>query len=207
MYTSGTTGPPKGVVLTHKNVIAAVAGVDKGLGATNTPGGVGEHDFLLCFLPLAHILEFVYELCSILWGGTIGYATVKTLTEASTRNCKGDIKEFRPTILVAIPAVWESIRKGIIGRVHGTGLKEKIFWGAFSAKSFLQRWHLPGTSVLNAIVFNKVKDATGGRLRLSLSGGAPLAVETQHFMTVCVATLLQGYGLTETAAYVPGKTI
>jgi len=101
----------------------------------------------------------------------------------------------------SIPAVWESIRKGIIGRVHGTGLKETIFWGAFSAKSFLQRWHLPGSSLLDAIVFNKIKEATGGRLRLSLSGGAPLAAETQHFMTICVATLLQGYGLTETCAY------
>src|ERR1700738_1985044 len=101
----------------------------------------------------------------------------------------------------SIPAVWESIRKGIIGRVQGTGLKEKVFWGAFAAKGFLQRWSLPGSSVLNAIVFNKVKDATGGRVRLSLSGGAPLAIETQHFMTVCVAPLIQGYGLTETCAY------
>ena len=111
MYTSGTTGPPKGVIITNKNIIAAgspskyavdalVAGVDKALGKTNFPGGLDENDFFLCFLPLAHILEFVYELCAILWGGTIGYATVKTLTEASTRNCKGDIKEFRPTILV-----------------------------------------------------------------------------------------------------------
>lgn len=96
--------------------------------------------------------------------------------------------------------MWESIRKGIIGRVEG-GLKEKIFWGAFYSKSFLQRWHLPGSGILNAIVFNKIKEATGGRVRLSLSGGAPLASETQHFMTVCVAVLLQGYGLTETCAY------
>ena len=86
-----------------------VAGVDKALGKTNYANGIDEKDFLLCFLPLAHILEFVYELCSILWGGTIGYATVKTLTEASTRNCKGDIKEFRPTILVGYfpsPSSW-----------------------------------------------------------------------------------------------------
>ena len=84
----------------HPRTNLQVAGVDKALGATNFPGGLDENDQFLCFLPLAHILEFVYELCAIMWGGTIGYATVKTLTEASTRNCKGDIKEFRPTILV-----------------------------------------------------------------------------------------------------------
>jgi long-chain acyl-CoA synthetase len=66
----------------------------------NGHAGIGSNDALLCFLPLAHILEFVYELSGILWGGTLGYATVKTLTEASTRNCKGDIKEFRPTVIV-----------------------------------------------------------------------------------------------------------
>jgi len=92
--------PPVFDVFTPSLTPILVAGVDKALGSTNYKGGIGDHDFLLCFLPLAHILEFVYELCGILWGGTIGYATVKTLTEASTRNCKGDIKEFRPTILV-----------------------------------------------------------------------------------------------------------
>jgi long-chain acyl-CoA synthetase len=96
--------------------------------------------------------------------------------------------------------VWESIRKGIIGRVQGTGLKEKIFWGAFATKNFLTRWHLPGSSLLNMLVFNKIKDATGGRVRIALSGGAPLAIETQNFMTTCIGTLLQGYGLTETCA-------
>jgi len=79
-----------------------VSGVDQALGKEKMgPGGLDENDYFLCFLPLAHILEFVYELSAILFGGTIGYATVRTLTEASTRNCKGDIKEFRPTILVA----------------------------------------------------------------------------------------------------------
>ena len=81
--------------------LTIVTGVNQELGKSANPGGIDEKDFVLCFLPLAHILEFVYELSAILWGCTIGYATVKTLTDASTRNCKGDIKEFRPTILVA----------------------------------------------------------------------------------------------------------
>jgi len=102
MYTSGSTGPPKGVTLTHKNVIAAVAGVDNAI-ASDGSGKlkVNRNDRFLCFLPLAHILEFVYELCAIHWGGTIGYGNPRTVTDESVRNCRGDIQEFKPTILVA----------------------------------------------------------------------------------------------------------
>lgn len=81
-----------------------VAGVDNAI-ATDTSGKlkVDANDRFLCFLPLAHILEFVYELCAIHWGGTIGYGNPRTLTQDSVRNCKGDIQEFKPTILVAYP--------------------------------------------------------------------------------------------------------
>ena len=79
-----------------------VAGVDNAI-ASDTSGKlkVNANDRFLCFLPLAHILEFVYELCAIHWGGTIGYGNPRTLTQDSVRNCQGDIQEFKPTILVA----------------------------------------------------------------------------------------------------------
>jgi long-chain acyl-CoA synthetase len=110
MYTSGSTGPPKGVILTHQNIISAgylpetflmvVAAVDNAL-AGSEKLKVDQNDRFLCFLPLAHILEFVYELCAIHWGGTIGYGNPRTLTQESVRNCQGDIQEFKPTVLVA----------------------------------------------------------------------------------------------------------
>jgi long-chain acyl-CoA synthetase len=102
MYTSGSTGTPKGVILSHQNVIAAVAGVDNAI-ASDSSGRlkVDQNDRFLCFLPLAHILEFVYELCVVHWGGTIGYGNPRTVTDDSVRNCRGDIQEFKPTVLVA----------------------------------------------------------------------------------------------------------
>ncbi|KAI9889858.1 MAG: long-chain fatty acid-CoA ligase [Vezdaea aestivalis] len=196
MYTSGSTGTPKGVPLTHKNVIASIAGVTAIVGQYLGPG-----DALLTYLPLAHILEFVFENCVIYWGGVMGYGSPKTLSDTSTRNCKGDIREFKPTVLVGVPAVWESVKKGIIGKVsQGSPLVQRVFWGAMGLKSFLMGSGLPGSAVLDSIVFNKVKDATGGRLRIMMNGGGPVAKETQHFLSMAITPMIIGYGLTETAA-------
>ncbi|KAK9471125.1 eukaryotic long-chain fatty acid CoA synthetase (LC-FACS) [Dipodascopsis tothii] len=196
MYTSGSTGTPKGVVLTHRNVVASVAGTNGAVGDVVT-----KDDYLLTYLPLAHILEFVFELSCLFWGGTLGYGTVRTISDLSVRNCRGDIAEFRPTVMVGVPAVWESVRKGIVNKVQAAGsVTSKVFWGAFKAKQALQSMRLPGASLLDSIVFKKVKEATGGRLRIVMNGGAPLSVETQMFITTVIAPMIIGYGLTETAA-------
>ncbi|KAK9466148.1 eukaryotic long-chain fatty acid CoA synthetase (LC-FACS) [Lipomyces arxii] len=196
MYTSGSTGTPKGVVLLQRNVIAAVAGIDGAI-----EGAVTEQDYLLTYLPLAHILEFVFELSCLFWGGTLGYGTVKTISDASVRNCRGDIAEFRPTVMVGVPAVWEAIRKGILAKVHGQGAAvAKIFWGAYHTKNFMQSWRIPGSGVIDNAIFKKVKEATGGRLRLVMNGGAALSRDTQHFVSTVICPMIVGYGLTETAA-------
>ncbi|KAI0263286.1 long-chain-fatty-acid-CoA-ligase [Gloeopeniophorella convolvens] len=178
MYTSGTTGPPKGVVIKHSNLIAAVGSVYTLFGHHLKPG-----DTYLAFLPLAHILEYVVELCF-------------TLTDASVRGCVGDIKAFRPTVMVGVPAVWELIRKGILSQVNASGtLRKSVFHGAMSIK----RAGVPALkNVVDAVVFNKIRQATGGRLRIALSGGAALSRETQEFLNLALVTLLQGYGMTET---------
>lgn len=129
----------------------------------------------------------------------MGYGSPKTLSDSSVRNCNGDIREFRPTILVGVPFVWESVKKGIIAKVNqGSPLVKNLFWGALAAKGFLLSTGLPGAGILDAIVFKKVREATGGRLRVCMNGGGPVAKETQKFISMAVTPMISGYGLTET---------
>lgn len=131
----------------------------------------------------------------------MGYGNPKTLSDTSMRNCKGDIREFRPTILVGVPAIWESVKKGILFKVNsGNPLLRNLFHGALWAKNLLLQYDLPGVSILDATVFSKVREATGGRLKLCLNGGGPIAMETQRFISMTIGPLLSGYGLTETTA-------
>ncbi|KNG52055.1 acetyl-CoA synthetase-like protein [Stemphylium lycopersici] len=196
MYTSGSTGTPKGVMIRHRNVVAAIAGVDVIVGKYLGPG-----DVLITYLPAAHILEFVFENAVLYWGGTMGYGTIRTLSDQSVRNCAGDIRELKPTVMVGVPQVWETIKKGIINKVEAGGaIKSNMFWGAYAAKGFLLGTGIPGSGILDAIVFNKVKEATGGRLRICLNGGGPIAKETQRFISIAITPMISGYGLTETCA-------
>lgn len=192
MYTSGSTGTPKGVLLKHKNVVSSLGTVVTLLGPIFKPT-----DTLLAYLPLAHILEFVAECALIFSGITLGYGRVKTLTSASVRNCKGDLQEFRPTLFVGVPTVFETIRKGILAKVNASGaLKKKVFNSALNIK----KRNVPGLNAVADKVFKAVREQTGGRLRFSLSGGAPISKETQEFISNCMVTILQGYGMTESSA-------
>ncbi|KAA8893810.1 hypothetical protein FN846DRAFT_977225, partial [Sphaerosporella brunnea] len=127
MYTSGSTGTPKGVPLLHRNVIAA------------SP----------------HI-GLVFENAIIVWGAAMGYGSPRTLADRAMRNCKGDIQELRPTVLVAVPAVWETVKKGIMDQVLSCPASSRRCWGAITLKSTLLQLGLPGVG--------KVKEATGGRM-------------------------------------------
>lgn len=124
----------------------------------------------------------------------LGYASVRTLTDASVRNCKGDIKEFRPTLMTGVPQVWESIRKGILAKVGETSPSaQRIFKKALVTKAWLLERHLP-TGFVDKVVFSKIKDQVGGRLRFALSGGAPVSIETQKFLSVALCPILGGFG-------------
>ena len=196
MYTSGSTGTPKGVLIKHSAVVASIAGVTTIIGQYIGPG-----DKMLTYLPQAHILEFVFENACLYWGGTMGYGSPKTLSDTSVRNCTGDIREFKPTILVGVPAVWETVKKGIIAKVNQSGMVVKnLFWSAIAAKSFLMSTGLPGTAILDSVVFKKIKDATGGNLRICMNGGGPIAKDTQRFISLAITPMVSGYGLTETSA-------
>ncbi|WWD03296.1 hypothetical protein V865_001347 [Kwoniella europaea PYCC6329] len=197
MYTSGSTGTPKGVLLTHRNVVAAIGSVWTLLYEYLTT-----KDSYLAFLPLAHILEFVVENSFIFAGLPIGYGRVKTLTDASVRECKGDIAEFRPSILVGVPAVWELIRKGILSKVDTAGaLKKSIFNFAVKAKQTANQYSLPLVGGLtDKVVFDAVRAQTGGKLKIMFNGGGAVSKSTQAFLCTALVTMIQGYGLTESTA-------
>nr|QEQ50498.1 fatty acyl-CoA synthase [Starmerella bombicola] len=196
MYTSGSTGPPKGVTLLHSTVVAGVAGATGNV----TRKSVSSTDVFLAILPLAHIFEFTAELAVFYWGSAIGYGSPKTITDTNMRNCKGDMRELQPTILVGVPAVFEAIKKGISGQISKAPVvSQKVFWGAFKLKQTLLSLHLP-VPLLDSVIFKKIKDATGGRLRFVMNGGAPVSAGTRTFINVLLAPLIMGYGLTETNA-------
>lgn len=196
MYTSGSTGPPKGVMIKHKAVVAALAGVQSVVAPFISPA-----DSNLTYLPQSHIFEYMFENVTMFWGATMGYGNPKTLSDSSVRNCKGDIREFQPTILIGVPAVWESVKKGIVAKVNSSGFVVKnMFWGAMAVKERLLDMGLPGAAVLDQVVFKKLKDATGGRLRIAFNGGGPISLETCKFISYAITPMIQGYGLTETCA-------
>ncbi|KAJ1542506.1 long-chain fatty acid-CoA ligase [Cladochytrium tenue] len=196
MYTSGSTGTPKGVMMEHGNMVAAVAGT------VDLLGFLTKDDVYLAYLPLAHSLEFAVENACLFFGISIGYGSVRTLTDASMRNCVGDIKELRPTLMAGVPAVWEIIRKGILTQVQkAPPMQRAIFALAVRTKWALMSAGLP-TYLLDLLVFNRIKAQTGGRLRFGFSGGAPLPRTSQQFLSTCVCPVVSGYGLTETCAIV-----
>ena len=185
MYTSGSTGNPKGVCITHANLISSVGAVEMLIGHHLTTD-----DTYLAYLPLAHVLEYIVEMALLFSGVTLGYGRVRTLTDASVRNCKGDIAAFRPSIMVGVPDVWETIRKGIENKVNEGGIIRKgIFDSAMAAK----RYNIPLFSKLaDSVVLSGVRAATGGRLRVALSGGAAISQETQEFLTTALVMIIQG---------------
>ncbi|KAJ9125892.1 hypothetical protein QFC24_002677 [Naganishia onofrii] len=190
MYTSGSTGKPKGVMLTHDNIICSLAGTRTLLSPL-----FRDDDLFLAFLPLAHILELLVEMTFYFCGVPVAYGTVKTLTNESVRNCQGDLVSYKPTIIVGVPAIYELIRKGMVKKIHESpAIVQQVFNLAYVMKRNVP---LMG-GILDKAVFAKVKQATGGKLRLAMNGGAALSKATQEFLTTTLVTTLQGYGATET---------
>lgn len=188
MYTSGTTGMPKGVMLTHLNIVSTVAGVHCNLMRIN------ETDRLVSYLPLAHILERVAEMAFLQVGASIGY------WRGDVKKLKDDIGIIQPTLLPAVPRVLDRLYDGINDQIkQKKKIAQMIFNKAYSQKlKYMQQYGVEvKTPILDALVFKKVKQAVGGRLRGILSGGAPLRKEVQQFIAVVFGCpVVQGYGLT-----------
>lgn len=194
MYTSGSTGNPKGVMINHRNLISALGGMERVLSVTPA-------DTYLSFLPLAHIFAFICENVFLAAGSTVGFGSPRTLAVTGVRNCLGDIAEARPTILLGVPTIFERLKQGILARISKAGpVSQFLFKTAYRAKLNALRVG-SNTPIWNKIVFNKFQEGVGGRLRLIVSGSAPLSPDVQDFLRVCFGLpVLQGYGLTETSS-------
>jgi long-chain acyl-CoA synthetase len=194
MYTSGTTGMPKGVMLTHQNVVAAMTGVYLNIcGSKLEP--LNEKDLLISYLPLAHILQRLAECLFFSLGASIGYyqGNVLKLVE--------DIGVLKPTVMTAVPRVLERIYDKIIAGVNEkSGLQKSLFNRALRVKKTAKSKN-GNAKLWDALVFRKTKNLLGGNMRAILSGGAPLRPEVQE-MLICTfcCEIVQGYGLTETCA-------
>lgn len=134
-------------------------------------------------------------------GGTLGYGNPRTLSDASMRNCAGDMRELRPTVMVGVPQVWETVRKGVMAKLEtASPVVRSLFWGAFTYKGFMSRNKLPLAGIFDSIVFGKVRELTGGRLRFTMNGASGISDSTKNFLSLVLAPMLVGYGLTETCA-------
>lgn len=196
VYTSGTTGRPKGCTLTHRNLLSEVRSALSRFPEILTAG-----NSLLLFLPLAHILARALALACVYSRATVGHtADVKNLVE--------DLGQFRPTFVVAVPRVFEKVYNGAKQKAHAGG-KGKIF-DAAEATSVAYSAALdnggPGLglrikhAVFDKLVFTKLRAALGGRAIAAVSGGAPLGARLSHFFRGAGIPVYEGYGLTETSA-------
>lgn len=162
---------------------------------------VDDKECILAYLPLAHIFEMALENLVLFIGGTLGYGNPRTLSDASMKNCYGDMREFKPTVMVGVPQVWETVKKGIMQKLESSSpVLRTLFWGAFNFKAFMSKNKLPLASVLDSVVFSKVRELTGGRLRFIMNGASGIADGTKNFLSLVLAPMLTGYGLTETCA-------
>jgi len=196
MYTSGTTGDPKGVTLTHEAVASAVYSLRL---FTNEHVALGPGDRYLSYLPLAHILDRMGEETILGIGAGIGY------WQGSLPKLVSDISALRPTIFVGVPRVFDRIYTRVKATVESSNfIKRFLFEWGFSRKLHALREgisHDKASPFFDRLVFSKIKARLGGHVRLILTGGAPIAPHTEEFLKVCFcAPVVQGYGLTETCA-------
>lgn len=202
MYTSGTTGPPKGVLLTHANITSAAAGFNH----CASTCGLSCDTVFLAYLPLAHIMEMVAEISIIMLGACMGYGSPHTLIESGVKlkrpESDGDCKVLSPTFMVFAPAVMDKVYKGVTKKVSDAGGVSQ--WAFNTALDYgMQNYDAGGVGVnpiLN-MAFSSVQATLGGKITLAVTGSAPLSPEIQKFMqTVLKAPVRQGYGLTENCA-------
>jgi long-chain acyl-CoA synthetase len=197
IYTSGTTGRPKGCELTHGNFLAESYNV-----VESTRGKVfGPNESTLLFLPLAHVFARAIQVGCVYARSRVGHT-------ADVKNLLADLKTFQPTFILSVPRVFEKIYNSSEQKAEAAG-KGKIFRAAAdTAIAYSEALDHGGAGIglrvkhglFDKLVYSKLRDALGGRVNFAVSGGAPLGARLGHFFRGIGVTVLEGYGLTETAA-------
>ncbi|MCY3610224.1 MAG: long-chain fatty acid--CoA ligase [Gemmatimonadetes bacterium] len=191
IYTSGTTGTPKGVMLTHNNL-------SSNIWATGQVLSLGEHDCSLSFLPLSHVLQRMVDYVFFTAGCTVTHGSIETVA--------ADMKRLRPTVLVSVPRLYEKVYQSVL---DAGGVKGKLISWAAGVGRRMALCREGGArpsftlnlqyGIADRLVFAKIRQAVGGRLRYFVSGGAALAPEINRFFLGAGITILEGYGLSETS--------
>jgi long-chain acyl-CoA synthetase len=192
IYTSGTTGEPKGVMLTHGNIAANqnVAGSEFSFGET---------DACISFLPLSHITARALDYVMFGSGAQVAYCSnFDKLPQA--------LKEIRPTVFVGVPRVYEKIRQAVEQKASASPIKKRLLAWALRVGSRNSDTVYDGRQpssflwkIANLLIFSKVREAFGGRVRIWVSGGAPLGIDTAKWFAAAGIAVWEGYGLTETS--------
>jgi long-chain acyl-CoA synthetase len=204
IYTSGTTGEPKGVMLTHKNILSNVR-------AALNSFPIDDKDTFLSFLPLCHIFERMagYYTCFTA-GSTLCFAeSIETVSQ--------NLLEAKPTLMMTVPRLFERMHSRIIKNVSSeSSLRQKIFYWAIdigrkyvASKKYGKLSPIITTQnkLADRLVFKKIKEKTGGNLRFFISGGAALSKELGEFFEAIGISILEGYGLTESSPVIAANRI
>ena len=204
IYTSGTTGNPKGVMLTHDNVASNCAAVEQLI-------PLDGNDTALSFLPLSHIFERMGAYYLFSRGATIAFAE-------SIDTVPVNMTEVHPSVMLSVPRLYEKILARVLeNALAAGGIRKRIFlW----ARAVGERWadeklagREPGPllawqyGVAHKLVFSKLQQRMGGKMRVFVSGGAPLSPEVAKFFYAAGLTILEGYGLTETSPVISANTL
>ncbi|MEJ2052504.1 MAG: long-chain fatty acid--CoA ligase [Calditrichaceae bacterium] len=195
VYTSGTTGDPKGVMLHHKGFIKDIVNSEKVL-------NLYPEDVFLSFLPLSHLYErLAGHWCPMYRGAAIHYArSIDTVVE--------DISIAKPTIMVSVPRLYEKVAAAVKEQIeHSSNFKRNLFFWALGTgleynKSIVggkaSNWLKRRYQFADKVVFSKIKKKLGGNFRIPIAGGAPLSVDTLKFFESIGLKIVEGYGMTET---------
>ncbi|KAI9281094.1 hypothetical protein BY458DRAFT_450589 [Sporodiniella umbellata] len=190
MYTSGTTGMPKGAVLSHGNFVSAVCGSMTQLGGT-------ADDVAISYLPLAHIFGRVTDHLALILGGRLGFFSgdMNTLMD--------DVQLLKPTIFTSVPRLFNKVYgKLVAATVQASGTKGALARRAVAAKlANLEAGQGVTHALWDRLIFNKVKQALGGNVRIMVTGSAPIGKDVMQFLRIAFCCdILEGYGATETCA-------